>query len=336
MYATLSLSSRCVVMDVKGRSKHYSITITGETKDLTVLLIENNFKLLNLNWNYVFVDETSIDDVYHFHGFFDTISLTTFGDIRYVVQAICEPGEKENFKLNYDIQRTQNIKRWLSYITKSSPTVRYRGISTSGFHFFWQLRTWCTKQRYFSYLDPFVVANCHRHQYILLAYTEYKRTTLVPLLRSGPYTEYQFHIANAIRESQDNLYIWGQTGAGKTTVIERELTMRSHTVLYLSTLHPTIYDFGNLDDSYEYIYHPEVRSTWIDYHRETILRLCDLLPATIQKKYAHPITTCFSGRFIFASNFPPPDDDAFLRRFKVIKMLNKPIITSDARHNGLE
>lgn len=300
----------------------FAITLTS----LTISILDWSKKYLTYvleheDWldGFVLAHEKSADDHDHYHLFFRTNEPLTFNEVRWHILNMLYPGVSEFDSvlnhLNIDIQACKSERSWLKYITKEDANPSYKGVRTSFFSFYWHLMKWIKKNREYDPCSSFIIEHHNKVNVIKNAHSHYwkrqQEETLTQL--SGPFTFRQAQLYQKL-DLGHNYYIYGQSGAGKTTVVERWLSVRGLRTTYLSCTE-TQFEFGDITDATEVVYAPDVLPNWLDRHHTTLLRLCDQKITTVECKYIQSKRVLYQGIVIIVSNYPPNRLPGFERRF---------------------
>ena len=242
--------------------------------------------------------------------------------MRYYLYSCLFPGATEDelnlINVNIDVQRCRSEKSWLQYITKEDANPLYKGVRTSYFSFYWHLQQYNKKNKVFDYNHPFIANHFNKVNLIKNAHASYWQKRQVENIQYplGPFTFRQAQLSRML-ETDKHYYIYGSSGAGKTTVIERYLREKELSVCVLScTTQP--FEFGSIEDTTEVVYAPDVDLTWLQHHLPTLLRLCDRQLVTVNCKFVQGKRLLFTGQLIVASNYAPPSLPGFARRFVAI------------------
>lgn len=303
----------------------FAITITS----LTISILDWSKKYLTYvlehePWieSFVLAHEKTSDDHDHYHLFIRSYEPLTFNEVRWHLCNILYPGESQFDPLlnhlNLDIQQCKSERSWLKYITKEDAQPSYKKVRTSFFSFYWHLMQWITKNPEYNPCSPFIAEHYNKVNIIKTAHAHYWKNRQVSQQEtmSGPFTFRQAQLYLNL-DLAHNYYIYGSSGAGKTTVVERWLNVRGLRTTYLSCT-DTSFEFGDITDATQVVYAPDVLPNWLDRHHTTLLRLCDRRIATVECKYIQSKRVLFQGIVIIVSNYPPHSLPGFERRFEVI------------------
>lgn len=302
----------------------FAITLTALSFNLFAYSKEYLANLFNsTEWitGYVLATELTSDDNPHYHIYLRTDDAT-FNQVRDYLYSCLFPGATEDelnlINVNIDVQRCRSEKSWLQYITKEDANPLYKGVRTSYFSFYWHLQQYNKKNKVFDYNHPFIANHFNKVNLIKNAHASYWQKRQVENIQYplGPFTFRQAQLSRML-ETDKHYYIYGSSGAGKTTVIERYLREKELSVCVLScTTQP--FEFGSIEDTTEVVYAPDVDLTWLQHHLPTLLRLCDRQLVTVNCKFVQGKRLLFTGQLIVASNYAPPSLPGFARRFVAI------------------
>lgn len=113
-----------------------------------------------------------------------------------------------------------------------------------------------------------------------------------------------------------HVYLWGATGLGKSVLLTHYAL--THRTVWLPCA-ASAWEFGDLENTTTLAIAGDAPANYFESHRSTILRLCDRDPVSINVKCGAFKSVVFKGSLVIISNFGPPLDPAFARRFEVIE-----------------
>jgi len=256
-----------------------------------------------------------------------------------------------NPAINIQVIKEAEVAAKVSYATKEDLCAVIVGVPLSYASLYYRQHVYIKTHRAFEYNHP-LVFECRREmQYLVKRHAEYwQRTDFEKLevrqreayerfeatknvtqgtwvhtlrlwteaastvLEGDPFTDGHGQV---LSYKPRNLYLWGESGVGKTTTLELlipQLTNRCFT----PTTSEATFAYSGLTSSTRAIYIPDADPTFFSDHRETVLRLAEGKVLSIASKFTGPSKMAFYGVFVVVSNFQPPTDAAFANRFTII------------------
>lgn len=295
-------------------SRRFSVTLAQS--DLDKAHIEN--AIYDYCKSYLVAEEKHTADGIHHHIYLRTTEKKTLAQVReyFLSNVLSDDGNSIN------IQKTKSERNWLKYCTKEDSDCIYKDVKTSDFAFHWHLVRYCKNNEHFDELHSFITGHLQQIRNIRDVHSKYweheyrrrnkDRRSAVTYNLQVPWVQLLFDHFLAGR----NIYLYGTTGRGKSIAI-REMCRHNRTTYLPCGL--TQFEFSNVFSSLEHIIAGDAGPDYVQTHRATILQLCDGQETTINVKFERLRTVFFQGSFIILSNFPPHDDNAFLRRFAVVE-----------------
>ena len=115
---------------------------------------------------------------------------------------------------------------------------------------------------------------------------------------------------------RQHIYLYGETGLGKSVLLTHYAL--THRTVWLPCGN-TPWEFGKCENNTTLAIAGDAPAGYFDSHRSTILRLCDRDPISLNVKSGGFKEIVFKGSLVIISNYGPPLDPAFSRRFTVIE-----------------
>lgn len=275
-----------------------------------------------------------VDNSIHYHIFMKTTSPWFIKELRDTIIVNLDP---ETYKGGLDIQTLKNHKHWIKYITKEDTDPLWRGVDTSLFHQAYKIHKYTTEEKenrtllrqipnYYKYLQE----ERARQQLTM-------KTEKFVKNRTEPEIEITDWVSNVSRwwndSSKPGLYLWGETGTGKSSVINhllyRDDSWKTSVRLPCGN---TGFEFSGLQLDTTTLHADDADSAYLTNHRQALLQILDRGLFTYNKKCGPITTTTFTGKVIICSNFPFNGDEALQRRFTIIQATQKAVIQEEKIH----
>lgn len=200
----------------------------------------------------------------------------------------------------------------------------YKNMDTGTFHQSWKIHEFVRSNREFDQMHPFCRQNPSLINILRRTHADYwNKDTLRQhsLAVTHRPVKPAYHVAWVQRVCaalglRRHVYLHGPTGIGKSVLLTHyALTQRT---VWLPCA-ASAWEFGDLDNNSTLAIAGDAPANYFDSHRSTILRLCDRDPVSINVKCGSFKSVVFKGSLVIISNFGPPLDPAFARRFEVIE-----------------
>lgn len=282
------------------------------------------FSLEELCEVLVVSEEAHHGDGTHFHLYLRMWEPFLIIDLRQLIGSSLYTGEEKEQWGSIHISTLRNWKHWVKYITKEDTEPYYKNIDTNLFHNSWKIYDFIRSNPIFDPLHPFMRQNPCLTNIILRGHADYwsKHENLkwkhsnrnIPVEPDVDIAWVSFALDCFWRQS--HCYIYGGTGVGKT-VLANYLLSQTEAGLVLPS-GSTAWEFGSLLSQHTLAVAGDADSSYASVHRQVLLRLCDRAPVSVNVKCGAMRTVVFTGTIVILSNYPPPEDSAFLRRFTVI------------------
>lgn len=157
--------------------------------------------------------------------FIDNIFITDLSDhLRCIYQG-----------LSVDVQKCKSKRNTLKYITKEDKDALHN-VSVDSLSFFYRLHYWGKHTNYFRFDDPFVVEHKHIYRYLQSAFYDIKNAANDRILapywgcRYGNWSDdvisWYNNFLSQVGRRRKQLYLWGGTGTGKSTLVEKVIGER--------------------------------------------------------------------------------------------------------------
>lgn len=266
--------------------------------------------------------EEGLHSSQHFHCYLFLHEPSRIVDLRGIVGINLYGDEMETWE-SIHLSTLRNPKHWLKYITKEDPYPMYSGLDSGMFHQAWKIHNFVRNNEVFDTMHPFLRQNPSLINILRKTHAEFwTKKTLIQhaqaVTRRPVWPAYDVdwvHRATMALSQRKHVYLYGPTGVGKSVLL-------THYALALSAVWlpcaGSAWEFGDVENNTRLAIAGDAPSGYFDSHRSIILRLCDRDPVSVNVKCGAFKSVVFSGSLVIISNFPPPSDPAFLRRFEVI------------------
>lgn len=258
----------------------------------------------------------------HFHCYLQLYTPARIVELRGLVGVNLYGDEMETWD-SIHLSTLRNSKHWIKYITKEDTHPMYKNLDTGLFHQAYKIHKFIRDNEEFDTLHPFCRQNPSLINILRKTHCEYwsKRTlTKHSLAVTHRPVQPAYHVGwvQAVQQAlsaQQHVYLWGATGVGKSVLLTHyALTARACWL----PCGASGWEFGDIDNYTTLAIAGDAGADYFDSHRSVILRLCDRDPVSLNVKCGSFKSVIFRGSFVIISNFGPPSDPAFLRRFKII------------------
>lgn len=305
------------------RSQHFFLTFHipdewNDVRDDVFLLFESMCE------RYVIAREKSdsLENVFgHVHFYFKTYGKYLLNELRsFIIENLL------GSDVSFDIQACKSPKSVIKYITKEDLKVKFN-VRVSELHFNFRVHHWCVNNDYFEYDSPFVTEHKNCYRFLLSYFNEHKikkdfvgfknvenRVNAPVWVNACIDWWNEFIVTSGVRRKQ--LYLWGETSLGKSTIIED----------ILGELMPFVY-FPDVGKFFMHGYKQSVHKV-ILFEEFAMQDHCEsmLKRLTEGRRYAYPqkcgeaIVMAYTGPVIFVSNeCPNYFSDPFKNRLKIVK-----------------
>lgn len=310
-------------MDKSTRVK--DITHAGVTLSRSNLTREHcMYAIQDIACKYIVASENHAIEGTHIHMYINLIEPINIQELRELLLL----NELFTEDISCHIDSLKSPKSWIKYITKEDETPLYDGVSSTEMHISYRLHDYIVNHRHYNAHDAFIRQHPQYTNVWRTAHTDYwqtnpqekdyEQTKVVP-----DYTKLWVQQTSVSVACKENIYLWGDTGTGKTTIIndcvQKLIRLRQQVTTVPCTLSP--FEFSQVSTRTSLVIAPDVCAGYINTHRQQILQMCDRSCIGINPKCAPVTSFKFNGSLCIVSNFPPPDDPAVLRRFKVIQAI---------------
>lgn len=263
------------------------------------------------------------DNNWHHHIFIRTLDKLHFEDVQEWIQSVYEK--------HGNIQHCRNERNTLRYITKEDISPLYtETIQTSHFNFAWHARVWARETPTFSYSDPFVLN--HPQYYRLLSEVhnavqqEQSIESALQATEDIPCGQWQGEVRNWYNDWIENgwyhkkkqLYLWGKSNAGKTTLIN-QLIRDQHDLVFRPT--PEAGKFA-----WQEFNHQRHKIVIMDEYSQSDFSTPQLKLAAAGEHFVTDVKGTRPRRIrvelpmVIISNDPPPTTTGFQERFLIVEV----------------
>lgn len=259
----------------------------------------------------------------HFHCYLRLYKRDRIVGLRGVARSNLFDDDEETQE-SIHISTLRNAKHWIKYITKEDTHPMVKNVDKGTFHQSYKIHEYIRNHEVYNTTDPFIRQNPSLVNIIGRMHTEYwSKVTMnnhrLAVIARPVMPDYEINWVQRVSETltqHKNLYLYGDTGVGKTVCINWLLQTNIGTV-YLPC-GSTNWEFGEINNCTVYAVAGDAGESYLSSHRQAILRLTDGDPISINVKCGGFKTVIFKGILIVISNYPPEQDAALLRRFTVI------------------
>lgn len=257
----------------------------------------------------------------HFHCYLKLVEKHTIKELR---PAVADALFCEATPSSIHLSSLKNAKHWIKYITKEDTLPLSKNVDTSLFHISWKIHSYVTRNETFSRMHPFVRQNLCMSNIIEKVHGDYWDKAAVRTWMREPatlYCEQDVEWVKCLGEAiaaRRHVYLFGETGVGKTTAINQFVKSTGVRVAFLPCALDK-FEWSQVADSPDVVVAGDAPAEYLTAHRSTILQLCDNSLVSINVKCKPIKQIQFRGTLIIVSNFKPEGDAALLRRFTVIE-----------------
>jgi len=195
-------------------------------------------------------------------------------------------------------------------------------MDTHDFSFAYRTMDYCRRNKRFDFTHAFVLAYPNYSRVIRDTHAAYYAKINIEAERNfdHPVTPnysilWVSQVHDFVTILRRHVYLYGGSGLGKSTLANH--IARAYDICILPG-GDSAFEFSQLENDCELIISHDCSESYTTKHRETILKLCDGGLIAINPKCQAVKTIRFRGTLLLLSNFPPPTDPAFTRRFEVI------------------
>lgn len=224
----------------------------------------------------------------------------------------------------FDVQACRSRKTVLIYITKFDPCP-ITNCNESSLSFNVRLYRWADRTNKLDYTDPFLVNNWSRIKFIEKYFQSFQAKRVKVHCLSECHLSYNGWAGRVVRwynkafrstqVRKKQLYLFGDTNIGKSTLIEKVLSKKQHVYMpYCSE-----FGFGGYDSRiHKVILFEEFEwSRWRQF-ASILKRIVEGRPVTVNVKNRPGMTIIHRGLVIFVSNEFSIGDEALLSRLDVV------------------
>lgn len=224
--------------------------------------------------------------------------------------------------MKLDVQSVRRRADVLKYISKEDKFL-YTNIKSSSLHFNYRAYQWAKGAPKFHFSDPFVMEHRFCYHFLQNLHREVRNSLIAPFYGFDKVNvghlgwhlrvcEWWNGIIGSKGKKRKQLYLWGDSNVGKSTVVENLVGNRNASRIF----YPGVGKFGfqDFDSSvHEVIVFEEYESQY--YCNSMLKRLLEGRVFSAPVKCGSDKLIEFNGPVIFVSNFgPPADDQAFCNR----------------------
>lgn len=271
---------------------------------------------------------STASDTYHFHAYLETTDKYTITLLRDIIATNLD---SDTYNGSIHLDTLKNHSKWIKYITKEDTTPLWNNIDTSLFHQAFKIHQYIASTnnsqsllrqlpQYYKFLEE-----KRREHEECRAETQYKLSYIHPNINDACTWVEQFN-SWWINSDSHALYLFGDTGVGKTAVVNRALFQLNPGTVVRLPCGETAYEFSQLTHSTRVVYADDANSSYLHTHRQTLLQLTQHGPLTFNPKFGKITTIWFTGKVIINSNFDFTGDEALQRRFTIIQASTKAIL----------
>jgi hypothetical protein len=234
------------------------------------------------------------------------------------------------FEGTVNVQNVKSKRNVLKYITKEDDEAFFN-IAESQLSFYYRSKNWARRTRTFRYDDPFVL---EYPQYYRLLSELHREVSNRPNGNKINYSipnefwpgwcmQVLLAVVSKIRgKSWKALYIYGESGVGKSFIVERCLGCFDKCNIYLPL--PGRFFFGDfIEKFHDVVLFEEFDFDVFRTNFSQIKRITEGKCVSVDQKFGSRRVIRVKCLVIFVSNYEPYNDLAFLRRLEVINGLEK-------------
>lgn len=258
----------------------------------------------------------------HFHCYLQLYQPSRIVDLRGVV-GLNLFGDEEQTWESIHLSTLRNSKHWIKYITKEDPFPMFKNMDSGMFHQSYKIHKYIRENEEFDNMHPFcrqnpslinILRKTHADYWTKKTLSQHAKAVIQRPTRPAYHVDWVLRTTAALA-LRKHVYLWGDTGTGKTCLLTHYALTARAVWLPCET---NGWEFGALDNYSTLVIAGDAPENYLSVHRSTILRLCDRDPVSVNVKCGAYKSVIFNGSLVIASNYPPPNDPALLRRFEVI------------------
>lgn len=259
---------------------------------------------------------------YHCHMYFKTVEKVFMSDLLEYLHG-CFPDVE-----SLNLIKVKSSRNCIKYVSKEDLHLIYENVSVSQMHINFRIFEWARSTPVFRCNDRFVIEHRNCYRFLERAHADI-RAEMLPVFRG--FLRYMFcpqvdwavactcwwnkRIAGSgVRRQQ--LYLWGSSGVGKSTYIERLIGKRNMVYVFM----PDVGKFAF--QSFDERIHKLILFEEFDlkFHCVSMLkRLLESRPFVAPVKCGAGKMITFTGPVIFVSNYCEIEDDALKNRLLVVE-----------------
>lgn len=222
-----------------------------------------------------------------------------------------------------EVEKCRSLRNSLKYVSKEDMGCIYN-VSVSKLSLAIQLKVWADGRSEFSCNDPFVILHYNKWRFLEKFFLDYKRSQI----KVVKFLKYDLLYGNwadsvigwwnkgVMGGFKTALYLWGETGIGKTSLIERLIGKNNMDCVYMPISGQ--FAFGDFCEKFKLVLFEEFELELWSSQLGLIKRLCEGRKFAVDVKYGYRKEVCFKGPVIFVSNFEKITDMAVRRRLHFV------------------
>lgn len=263
---------------------------------------------------FVICNETGWGEHEHSHAYLQTNEPCTLNKMRELLLS-----EDPDFNLG-DLQACKSPKSTIIYCSKEDMDVKLKNIDRERLHIDWKINHAANTAKVLSEQNYCVRAIPPNYRPKLQALHDEiwneKNCDLHKLSALEHCHTHSQTLCNILNSDKKGIWIYGDTGTGKTSAALTCLVSPFCRFLGDCYRFP-LNNYKGEDD----ILFDECAHNGYDKHREIILKLTGGFGAECDRKNNSHFTINLTGKLYITSNFPPPIEPEFLRRFDVFHFI---------------
>jgi len=283
-----------VIEDSRKASVHFELTLAQSDLDKEHVF----FAVEGYCDSTIVAEERHADGGKHFHCYLGLREASTITELRPIMEKSLW-GTSNGSSLH--LSTIRNKAHWVKYVTKEDVRPLHKGVDSNQFHQAWRIHDYVANNEEFDPMSPLLRQNPALTNIIEKAHAHYWRKRYESeRVNRDLYVDHTVGwVRDALKILADgkHLYLWGLTGAGKTTLMNQ---LRGVTHLPCGM---TGFEFSSVSSSSAYILAGDAPQGYIKQHRATLLQLCDRGQVSINVKCGPIRQVFFRGQVIIVSNY---------------------------------
>lgn len=244
----------------------------------------------------------------HLHGYIRTTRKWSLADLNAQLEAMRVRAD--------DLQVCRKPKDCIKYVTKEDTKPCIRGVDFDQTHINFRMAYYNEHHEAVSAYDYIPRTVPHNYE---AKFAEQHREYWAGVNTGIDLEEATIHgsqaVVTMIKESdKKGIWLWGQAGSGKSS--SAYLACKQDYVEFCDSSNFPISAYSGQSDI---VYDDATVDGYVK-HRKLILQITSGYMFTFDVKGKNQKTARLRGKFICTSNYPPPDEEAFRRRFEIINL----------------